>query len=311
MTPIRILLLEDSAVDAELAAATLERLGQPLLIDRVDTREDFVAAVDRGVYDVILADYALPSFDGDAALAIVLERTPSTPFIFVSGVLGEEIAVDAMRKGATDFVVKQRMHRLPAAVSRAIEEVRQRRERQRMAAALHSLEDRLDRLIAATSSMVWSTDGAGRFVAPQPSLERLTGLPFDRYAGRGLLEAVHPDDRERVDLLWGRAVAGRTLFDTEFRLRQRDGSYRLVLARALPTLGEDGRVLEWLGTAIDIEDRRRAETALRDSETRLRLALEAGRLGSWELDPANGRLIASAACRAHFGRNPDAAFTFA
>lgn len=107
--PLRILSLEDSAIDADLIAAHLEGSGLQVDLSRVWTRADFEAALSGQEFDVILADHVLPAFDGDTALAIARERVPHTPFIFVSGTLGEELAVEALKHGATDYVVKQRL----------------------------------------------------------------------------------------------------------------------------------------------------------------------------------------------------------
>ena len=140
---LRILLLEDSSLDAELVLESLQATGVHHTVHRVVTREDFTAALERAEQDLILADFVLPAFDGMSALAIARELRPDTPFIFVSGTLGEEIAVEALKRGATDYVLKQRLERLPPTVLRALAEARERLERQRAQSALRDLlEDR-------------------------------------------------------------------------------------------------------------------------------------------------------------------------
>jgi two-component sensor histidine kinase/CheY-like chemotaxis protein len=128
---MRILLLEDSDFDAELIEEFLGQLQPAPEIIRAVGRSDYMAALGRERVDVILSDYSLPGFDGMAALSMAAERAPGTPFIFVSGVLGEEIAIESLRNGATDYVLKQRLIRLPAAVARAVAEAREREERRR------------------------------------------------------------------------------------------------------------------------------------------------------------------------------------
>src|SRR5437870_1304352 len=108
-TPLQILLLEDDVVDAELIEATLEAEGIPTEIARVETRGDFLAALENHQIDVVLSDYKLPSFDGLTALALVRERNPDIPFILVSGTLGEEAAIESIKNGAVDYVLKQRL----------------------------------------------------------------------------------------------------------------------------------------------------------------------------------------------------------
>jgi two-component sensor histidine kinase len=136
---LRFLLLEDSSLDAELVAEHLRGTGLSYTLDRVIAQEEFVRAIDCSVYDLILADYVLPSFDGMSALTLARARCPDTPFVFVSGTLGEEIAVEALKRGATDYVLKQRLERLPRTVLRALAEARERAERRRVQQALRDL----------------------------------------------------------------------------------------------------------------------------------------------------------------------------
>jgi signal transduction histidine kinase len=143
---IRILHVEDDPRDRELVAATLKAEDVPCDIVTVDNREDFIAALS-SPFDVILADDRLPTFDGLTALTIASERVRDTPFIFVSGTLGEEVAIDRMKAGATDFVLKQRLTRLPAAIARAIREAQTRAEHARAAAALYRLNAELEQRV--------------------------------------------------------------------------------------------------------------------------------------------------------------------
>ena len=156
-----ILLLEDSALDAELIGEHLRKGGILHRMDRTATREDFVRALERRGYDLILADYSLPSFDGMAALDIAREETAAPPFIFVSGTLGEEIAIESLKKGATDYVVKQRLARLPSAVTRALAEAKEREERrraeQRQTLLLQELNHRVKNTLATVQSIANQT----------------------------------------------------------------------------------------------------------------------------------------------------------
>ncbi|CAO4181216.1 histidine kinase [Methylorubrum populi] len=146
--PLRILHLEDSDLDAELIEAELENLGHPVVIERVITRAEFAAAAMPGRHDVILADYALPTFDGVSALGIAREQCPETPFIFCSGTLGEDVAVEAIKNGATDYVTKQRLDRMTRTIVRALAEARSRADKVAAEAALKALNDTLEARIA-------------------------------------------------------------------------------------------------------------------------------------------------------------------
>ncbi|NJL40478.1 MAG: response regulator [Leptolyngbyaceae cyanobacterium RM2_2_4] len=129
MQPLHILLLEDSLLDAELIQANLRASWSNCKLTRVENRADFLAALESHVFDLILSDYSLPKFDGLAALKIVCDRHPEIPFIFVSANLGEEVAIETLRNGATDYVLKQRLERLAPVAERAVREARERTER--------------------------------------------------------------------------------------------------------------------------------------------------------------------------------------
>jgi signal transduction histidine kinase len=131
-SPLHILHLEDDPNDAALVQSTLEIGGIACAITCVQNREDFVAALERGGVDLILSDFTLPAFDGLSALKIARGRWPAIPSIFVSGTLGEERAIDALKSGATDYVLKERLARLVLAVRRAMKEVEERVERQHL-----------------------------------------------------------------------------------------------------------------------------------------------------------------------------------
>jgi two-component sensor histidine kinase len=138
---LRILLLEDSALDAELVTEALSESGLAAAIERVVLEEDFARALHEGPWDLVLADYLLPGFNGLSALALVRESHPELPFVFVSGALGEEVAVEALKRGATDYVLKDRLDRLPVTVSRALAEARERSDKLQAQQSLQKLLD--------------------------------------------------------------------------------------------------------------------------------------------------------------------------
>jgi two-component system cell cycle sensor histidine kinase/response regulator CckA len=139
-TPLRLLHLEDNPVDAELITATLMEGNIPCQSQLVDTRQAFVAALKEGRIDLILADYSIPGFDGMTALILARQHCPDVPFLFVSATIGEELAIDAMHQGATDYVLKQRLGRLVPSVQRALRELDDRAERKRAEEALRQSE---------------------------------------------------------------------------------------------------------------------------------------------------------------------------
>jgi two-component system sensor histidine kinase UhpB len=128
-SPLRILHLEDDPNDARLVQSTLKSGGVTCATTCVQNRADFVAGLERGGVDLILSDFSLPAFDGFASLKMARARCPDVPFILVSGTLGEELAIDSLKRGATDYVLKERLSRLVPAVHRAMQEVKERVER--------------------------------------------------------------------------------------------------------------------------------------------------------------------------------------
>ena len=150
---MKVLLVEDEVHDAELVMRTLRKSGLDCKGLRVDTEEAFRAALVEFVPDVILSDFSMPLFDGMSALAIARELLPGTPFIFVSGTIGEEYAINALKNGAIDYVLKGNLARLGPAVERALEDVKREQEKSRIAAALHHSEQRF--LLAASTGDVW------------------------------------------------------------------------------------------------------------------------------------------------------------
>ena len=176
---LRILLLEDNAPHAELVEHFLRESGLSFKVLRVETREAFIEQIEQHPPDMILSDYALPSFDGYAALALAKEKVPNIPFIFVTGTMGEEVAIETLKSGATDYVLKTRLARLGPAVHRALRESAERRERQR---AEDKLRRSLDQLRALTTYLQYVREEERTRIAREVHDElgqALTGLKLD------------------------------------------------------------------------------------------------------------------------------------
>jgi diguanylate cyclase (GGDEF)-like protein len=158
-TQLRLVVVEDSVADAELLARHLAKSGLDCLIDRVQTEPDFIAALHRVQPDLILSDFSLPNFSGVRALDLAVIHAPDTPFIYVSGTIGEERAIDALRRGATDYVLKSNLSRLSSAIERALREAELKAERRRSEEVRTEQEERLRRL-TRTYRMLSSTSSA-------------------------------------------------------------------------------------------------------------------------------------------------------
>ncbi|GAO37866.1 putative two-component hybrid sensor and regulator [Sphingomonas changbaiensis NBRC 104936] len=260
---VRILHLEDSALDADLICEFLRSEGMDCFIHRVWTRDEFRTALERERFDLILADHQLPNFDGEAALDIALEIAPQTPFIFVSGTLGEDVAVEAVKRGATDYVVKQRLERLFSVAKRGIVEAREREERRRAEAALRESERNFSTLVDAMPQLCWMANADGRITWYNRRWHEYTGThPEDMDSWDG--ESVHdPAVLPTVQNGWRHSIETGEPFEMTFPLRGADGVFRPFLTRAVPVHDAESKVVRWLGTNTDVSAQYEAEAALK------------------------------------------------
>jgi len=155
---LRVLNLEDDPNDSELIQVQLSKEKIECDVVRLDTKEDFIAALKRGGFDLILADYSLPSFDGLSALEITRKECPEVPFIFVSGAIGEEIAIETLKRGATDYVLKDRLSRLPTAIERALKEAEERIKLRHTEEALRRSHEELERNVEERTAELLRTN---------------------------------------------------------------------------------------------------------------------------------------------------------
>jgi PAS domain S-box-containing protein len=157
-TVLSVLNLEDSVEDAELNQAMLSARWPHCQLVRVDTRDAFMAELEAGGFDVILSDFTMPGFGGNHALAIAREKCPDVPFLFVSGTIGEDTAIEALKNGATDYVLKHRLVRLIPAVDRALREVEARGERERAEESMRQSEHKYRELFECLGDAAFLSD---------------------------------------------------------------------------------------------------------------------------------------------------------
>src|ERR1700731_1793426 len=248
--PLRILSIEDDPKDTELIQDLLETEGLACEVTRIDTEAALLASLEQGGIDLILADYSLPSFDGISALKFAMTACPEVPFIFVSGTLGEEVAIEALKIGATDYVLKTRLSRLVPSVVRALREATQRAERKQTEESLRQSETYLAEAqrLSRTGSFGWNVLSGKIYW----SEETHKIFEYDRAVKPTLelvLQRIHPDDTAPVQQTIDRASETRANLDLEHRLLMPDGSvkYLHVLAHALqPSSGN----LEYVGAVM-------------------------------------------------------------
>lgn len=199
---LRILNLEDSPMDAELNEAMVSARWPHCQMVRVTTREDFVAALEREKFDLILSDYTIPGFNGREALSIAQAKTKDTPFIFVSGTIGEDGAIEALKNGATDYVLKHRLMRLIPAVDRALREVSERAERERAEQVMRESEHKYREVFENLGEAAFLTDEkTGRIIDTNRCAEGMIGCQRAQILGRNrseFLDAPSPSAAEHA-----------------------------------------------------------------------------------------------------------------
>jgi len=290
---LRLLHLEDEPNDAELVAARLRADGLVCEIAVVDSRQQFEAALERP-FDVILADDRLPSFDGNAALELARTRVPHVPFLFVSGTLGEEVAVERLKAGATDYVFKHRLSRLAGAIERALGEAKalagrtsaesevrrlnaelERRVEERTAElaaanqtlaererALRGSEARLQAILDHSPSIVTVKDLDGAYVFVNRRFETIYRIDRRDAIGRRDTEIFAPRLAEMYEASDARALSSGSVLKSE-EPSVHNGLVRLHSTSRFPLLGLDGRPYALCAIADDITDRKHAEDEIK------------------------------------------------
>jgi PAS domain S-box-containing protein len=259
---VRILVLEDNPEDARLAEVELRRAGLDFTARRVTARPTFEQALSEFHPDVIIADHSLPQFSGAAALELARETAPGTPFILVTGSLDEETAVEYMKAGAADYILKDRLARLGPAVLGALRRREEIVQRQRIEQQLREREEYFRTLIEQAQDIIAVLDAAGMIQYASPSVSRLLGYAPEELIGLLLLEMLHPDDIEPTLRVFAEGVAtstgGRLL---EMRFRHKDGTYRMLEAVGRYLL-DDPHVQGVVINARDVTERKSLEGQL-------------------------------------------------
>ena len=299
---LRILSVEDDPKDAQLIQDLLETQFSTCAMTRVETETDLIAALEHCTFDLILADYTLPSFDGISALKHTQRVCPEVPFIFVTGTLGEELAIEALKIGATDFVLKTRISRLIPSVDRALREAAERVESRQANEKLRLSEAYLAEAqkLSHTGSFGWDV-GSGEIYWSEETFRIFKLHPATRITVDTVMQHTHPEDREAVQQIIERAIREKTKFDFEHRLLFPDGSVKHLRVVARPSGGER---LEFVGAVTDRTEYKRSEEALRRSQGYLTEAQRLTRSGSWAWNVRTGELYWSPETYRIFGYDP-------
>jgi len=273
-----ILHLEDSEADAVMAEMLIHEEWPECRICRVATRAEFESALEFEQFDLILSDHHIPDFDGVRALQQARTCRPQTPFIFLSGTIGEERAVDALKQGARDYVIKDRPARLIAAIRQALTDVEEEQRRHRVEDALRQNQERFRQITENVADMIALLDVEGRRVYTNPAYASVLG-EAGRLRGTSAFDDVHPEDRERVRQAFAETVRTGVSERDEYRLQLADGSVRYIESQGSVVRDSGGQVVNVLLVARDVTARRAADQQLREQ--------------AWLLDKARDAIIAT------------------
>src|SRR5437867_8392128 len=261
--PLRILVAEDSETDAELVQRELKRGGLDFQSRRVQTESDFRRELDEFQPHLVISDFSMPQFNGREALAIARESRADIPFIFISGTIGENVAVDMMKAGADDYVMKNNLARLLPALERELREAEVRRGRRLAEQRLKESEAGLHRaqVMAKIAHVITGADGS--FERWSDTLPQLIGAEPAQMprSTREWLDLLHPDDREGFRTTAIEAVRTRMRKDVEYRLRRADGAWSQVrqVIEPLQSQADAEGGTRWFSTLQDVTEHRLAE----------------------------------------------------
>jgi two-component system, cell cycle sensor histidine kinase and response regulator CckA len=265
---LRVLIVEDSPDDAEMLCHELGRAGFEVTHRQVQTADAMRDELMHEPWDIVVSDFSMPQFSALAALSVLRETGIDVPFIIVSGTIGEETAVEALKHGANDFLTKARLSRLGPAIERELREAAGRRDRRAVEQALSETKDRAQFALEAAGVGTWETDlttGATRW---SDMLEQLHGLPAGGFKGTfdAFIDLVDPDDRQRVRDAITLAARGAADSHFEYRVTWPDGSLHWIEGIGRTLHGSDERPPKAAGIGLDVTDKKDLEEQLRQAQ---------------------------------------------
>jgi PAS domain S-box-containing protein len=265
---MHLLHLEDSLTDAELIAILIRREWPACQIRHVATVSEYREALEAGGFDLILSDYSLPGFDGLSALSMARAHFPETPFLFLSGTIGEERAVEALKRGATDYIIKDRPTRLIPAIRQAFALLIEADRRRRTEAALRENEERFRQITENVVELIALLDLNACRIYANPSYRELLGESA-MVPGLDAFGEVHPEDRGRVRAAFSQVVRTGATQGCEYRLLLPDGGVRELESHASVLRDVSAKIVNVLLVSRDVTARHEAEARLREQASLL------------------------------------------
>lgn len=255
---LRLLFLEDSMLDVELCVRELERAGYNVEYKVAQSEDEFMQILCSNGFDVVLADYNFPGFSGMDALREFRSIHPDRPFLIVSGSIGEETAIESIKAGANDYVLKDRLVRLPTAIDQAIAAWKARIREKRTENALRETNEKLGALIQASPLAIIAIDLNGRVQMWNSAAERIFGWRADEVIGK-IPAYVAGDNLVEFELNIARVTSGESLNNVEIQRTRRDGAILNLSLSTAPLRDENGQISGFIAIYADMTDKKRAQ----------------------------------------------------
>jgi len=284
MKTLKALIVEDSEDDAQLLLRHLHRGGYQIEYHRVETAAEMEKSLFSHNWEIILSDYTMPQFDAMKALEILKQSAIDVPFIVISGTIGEDTAVQAMLAGVDDYFVKTDLKRLIPAIERELEEAQNRHARRRAETLLEESKKRLQLALNAAGMGVWEWNAKENKIYWSPECYQIFRVKNFSGSFENFIELIHPEDRSKFLEAANVVLDSCVNFQSEFRVLTENGETIWLSNHVLTESDEHGNPLRLIGTVQEITEKKYAENALRESEERLRLALEGANAGVWHIN---------------------------
>ena len=267
MDPLKVLMIEDNQADYRLVTRCLEQHGVLGECRCVTDVPSLMAALEYTDWDVVLSDYSLPRLDFNEMLSIVHRRIPGLPLILISGSLGEERAVELLKKGVSDFVLKDSLTRLVPAIERSMRDAEMRRAHREAESSLRDSEERYRSLVETTYDWIWEVDAAGVYIYASPKSFDLLGYTPDEVVGKTPFDFMPPEEAKRVRTLWNDSAGKHATFSGLENVNfHKDGHEVVLETSGVPVLGPKGDFRGYRGMDRDITERKRLEAQLRQAQ---------------------------------------------
>ncbi|HEY9124554.1 MAG TPA: PAS domain S-box protein, partial [Bacteroidales bacterium] len=305
MRKLYALLLEDVQKDVELLAEILTGEGFELEVDVVEAEQDFVQNLKRHNYDIIFADFTLPSFNGQEALILAKKICPNVPFICISGTIGEDRAVELLKQGATDYVLKDRMERLPFATKRALDAASQLQKFRQTEIELQTNRKLLQTIINNALDLIYIKDINGNYILLNHAAEKAYGKNANDVVGKDDFSVLSKSDAKTIMEVDKEVIAKAKSIEIEENITLADGLIHTFHTIKSPMFDEQGKITGLFGIARDVTESKKAEKILHETQEMFKLIHDSS-IDAILLTCPDGRILSAnpSACRM-FGRSEE------